>query len=109
MAESEPHASASEALSNFLIEAQAYGLPVVAYEAQGNAECFVPGRTGFEINRDDRATFRKVLTALIALPPDERTSIAESARDFARTSFDPQRQVAAYLELFRKLVAAPAR
>jgi glycosyltransferase involved in cell wall biosynthesis len=37
------HASRSESLSNFLIEAQAHGLPAVAYEAQGIGECFLPG------------------------------------------------------------------
>jgi len=38
------HASASESLSNFLIEAQAHGLPAVAYAAQGIGECFMPGK-----------------------------------------------------------------
>ncbi|MEO5958279.1 MAG: glycosyltransferase, partial [Opitutaceae bacterium] len=49
------HASASESLSNFLIEAQAHGLPAVAYEAQGIRECFVPDRTGWAIAPGDRA------------------------------------------------------
>ena len=34
------HASRSESLSNFLIEAQVHGLPAVAYAAQGVGECF---------------------------------------------------------------------
>jgi glycosyltransferase involved in cell wall biosynthesis len=99
------HASASEALSNFLIEAQAHGLPAVAYAAQGIAECFRPGRTGFVIPRDDRAAFRTALAQLIALAPSERSRLAEEARQFARTTFDPPRQVAAYLELFQKLAS----
>ncbi|MEO7415114.1 MAG: glycosyltransferase [Opitutaceae bacterium] len=101
------HASASEALSNFLIEAQAHGLPAVAYQAQGIAECFQPGSTGFVIARGDRAAFRRALTQLISQTPAERAVIAAEARRYARATFDPQRQVAAYLELFQKLTASP--
>jgi glycosyltransferase involved in cell wall biosynthesis len=97
------HASWSEALSNFLIEAQAHGLPAVAYEAQGIAECFVPGRTGWVIPRDDRAAFRDTLQRLMAQPTAERLAAAAGARAFARETFDPARQVAAYLQLFHQL------
>ncbi|MBL9190519.1 MAG: glycosyltransferase [Opitutaceae bacterium] len=99
------HASWSEALSNFLIEAQAHGLPAVAYEAQGIAECFVPGRTGWTIPRDERAAFRAALVQRIGEPPAEREARAAEARAYARTTFDPTRQVAAYLELFSHLLS----
>ena len=102
------HASASEALSNFLIEAQAHGLPAIAYEAQGIAECFNPGQTGFVIPRDNRVAFRDALIHLMAKTAAERSAIAADARRYARSAFDPQRQVAAYLELFQKLIASPA-
>lgn len=101
------HASWSEALSNFLIEAQAHGLPAVAYDAQGIRECFIPDHTGWAIARDDRAAFRTALGRLIAAPADARTTRAHTARTFARTTFDPARQVSAYLELFATLLARP--
>jgi glycosyltransferase involved in cell wall biosynthesis len=101
------HASWSEALSNFLIEAQAHGLPAVAYDAQGIRECFVHDQTGWAIARDDRAAFRTVLGRLIAEPADARAVRATAARTFARTTFDPTRQVAAYLDLFATLLARP--
>jgi glycosyltransferase involved in cell wall biosynthesis len=97
------HASWSESLSNFLIEAQARGLPAVAYEAQGIRECFQPGRTGWAIARDDRAAFVAALTRLAALSAVERATIAEMAKSFARAHFDPARQVQSYLDLFRRL------
>lgn len=97
------HASWSESLSNFLIEAQAHGLPAVAYEAQGMRECFMPEHTGWTIVRDDRAAFRAALARLISEPAAARAARAAEARNFARTTFDPQRQVDAYLELFRRL------
>jgi glycosyltransferase involved in cell wall biosynthesis len=97
------HASASESLSNFLIEAQAHGVPAVAYAAQGIGECFVPGETGWVIPRDDRDRFRATLQRLAAASADERATRSAAARTFARTAFDPAQQVRAYLELFARL------
>ena len=99
------HTSASESLSNFLIEAQAHGLPAVAYAAQGIAECFVPGHTGWAIPSNDRAAFLAALTPLLVAAPAERSVRAASARAFARTTFDPARQSAAYLDLFSRLIS----
>ncbi len=100
------HASWSEALSNFLIESQSRGLPVVAYEAQGIRECMLPGDTGWVIPRDDRAAFRATLDRLMTEPAIERLRRAARAQAFARAAFDPQRQVAAYIDLFHQLSAA---
>jgi len=102
------HASWSEALSNFLIEAQAHGLPAFAYAAQGIEECFIPGRTGWAIGRDDRAAFRAAVQHIVAATPEARHLMAAEARDYARHTFDPGRQVAAYLTLFRELTARSA-
>ncbi len=101
------HASSSEALSNFLIEGQAHGLLAVAYEAQGVAECFQPGRTGWVIARGDRTAFRATLSRRISEPQIAHDERAADARAFARTTFDPARQVAAYLDLFRRLTLCP--
>lgn len=101
------HASASESLSNFLIEAQAHGLPAVAYAAQGIGECFVPERTGWVIARDDRDAFRARLLALQSEPTALRAARSAEAQHFARSTFDSERQVAAYLELFARLTGSP--
>jgi glycosyltransferase involved in cell wall biosynthesis len=97
------HASESEALSNFLIEAQAHGLPAVAYEAQGIAECFVPGKTGWMIPRGNEALFRAALLRLDGLPPRERAALGAAAAAFARDRFETDRQIAAYVSLLRSL------
>ena len=99
------HASTSESLSNFLIEAQAHGLPAVAYAAQGIAECFLPGRTGWAIPPGDRTAFLTALMPLFVAPAAERTARAAAARTYARATFDPARQVTAYLDLFTQLTA----
>ena len=97
------HASSSEALSNFFIEAQARGLPAIAYAVQGIAETFVPGHTGWEIPRGDRAAFCAQICQLIREPATLRNVRAEDARKFARSTFEPTQQVARYLELFDRL------
>ncbi|MBM3854127.1 MAG: glycosyltransferase [Verrucomicrobia bacterium] len=102
------HASASEALSNFLIEAQAHGVLAVAYQAQGIHECFVPGRTGWAIPRGDRNAFRATLSRRLSEPQIAHDERAADARAFARNTFDPARQVEAYLELFPRLSSHPA-
>jgi glycosyltransferase involved in cell wall biosynthesis len=97
------HASREEALSNFLIEAQSHGLPAVACRALGIRECFVEGRTGWMVDQGDPGGFRAALTRLASDTPQERSARADEARSFARSSFDPGRQVAAYVGLFESL------
>ena len=102
------HSSRSESLSNFLIEAQAFGLPVVAYEAQGNAECFIEGKTGWTVPAGDRAGFVARLQPLLT-DARIRATCASPARAFAREKFDATRQVQAYLDLFQRLVDSPSK
>lgn len=97
------HASRSEALSNFLIEAQAHGVPAVVYQAQGMEECFVPGETGWAIPPDDTERFRATILRLAREPKDIHAVRAAKARAFARTTFDPATQVSSYLALFSRL------
>jgi glycosyltransferase involved in cell wall biosynthesis len=99
------HASSRESLSNFLIEAQAHGLPVVAAEAQGITECFLPGETGFAIPPRDHAAFRSALVRLAHAPADRRATCAARSRAHALATFDPQQQIATYLGLLQKLSA----
>jgi glycosyltransferase involved in cell wall biosynthesis len=100
------HASKEEALSNFLIEAQSHGLPAVAAKALGIQECFIEGRTGWMLAQGDYEGFRSALARLGADTPSDRAARASEARAFARKSFDPQTQVAAYISLFDLLIAA---
>lgn len=101
------HASREEALSNFIIEAQSHGLPAVACRALGMQECFVPGRTGWMIEQGDYAGFRAALALLARDTPAERSARAAEAREFTRRSFDPARQVGAYISLFESLLKDP--
>jgi glycosyltransferase involved in cell wall biosynthesis len=100
------HASRTESLSNFVIEAQAHGLPAVVFEAQGIGECFVPGDTGFVLPRGDHIGFRAAVERLARTERPDRQVRAERARAHAATTFDPQRHVREYLDLFARLMSA---
>lgn len=97
------HASWSESLSNFVIEAQAHGLPAVVSDAQGMSECCVPDDTGFVLPPGDRTAFLAVLQRLMTEPSAAGAQRSARARAFARERFDPDRQAAAYLDLFRRI------
>ena len=102
------HASSEEALSNFLIEAQAHGLPAVACRALGIRECFIEGTTGWVVEQGDLGAFRAALARLAADTPAQRAARSEAARAFARRSFDPGRQLREYLALLESLLAGAA-
>jgi len=99
-------ASRAESLSNFLIEAQAHGLPAVAYAAAGVAECVRDGVSGWVIPMDDRTAFLAALHPLLA-DAGLRKRAGAAATAHARAAFDPARQAAAYLDLFARLRRSP--
>jgi glycosyltransferase involved in cell wall biosynthesis len=103
------HASSTESLSNFVIEAQAHGLPAVVYEVQGISECFLPGETGFALSRGNRVGFRCAIERLARATPAERGVRSEQARAHAAATFDPQKHVREYLELFGRLAGVRVR
>ena len=98
-------ASKAESLSNFLIEAQAHGLPAVAFDAGGVSECLRNDVSGTVIPIGHEAAFAAALAQLLANPM-LRAAQGHAARDFARTAFEPRRQANRYLELFSKLLTA---
>ncbi len=95
-------ASLAEALPNFLIEAQAAGLPVVATAVGGVPECFEDGRTGLAVPSGDLAALVAALTRAIK---DEnwREAAKAPARTRAKELFDAHRNAARWVELFQKL------
>ncbi|MFA6285803.1 MAG: glycosyltransferase [Opitutaceae bacterium] len=95
-------ASKAESLSNFLIESQAHGLPVVAADARGVSECIQPGVTGEVVPAGDIPAHRAALLPYLE-NPDLRARAGAAAILFARQAFEPARQARAYLDLFEKL------
>jgi len=90
--------SKSESLSNFLVEAHAHGLPSVAYEISGVAEC-----GGIIVPAGDQRAF---LDALKRLLEDDahRAELSAQVRAYATAHFMPKRQAEKYLSLFEQLL-----
>ncbi len=95
-------ASRAESLSNFLIEAQAHGLPVVAARATGVDECIHEGVSGTLVPADDTGAFAGALTRYL-VDSYARTAAGAAAAKFARTAFAPVERARDYLALFVRL------
>jgi len=95
--------SSAEALPNFLIEAQAAGLPVVATNVGGVPDCFAEGTTGLGVPDGDMDALVAALTKAIS---DEnwRKSAREPAQKRAHELFDADRNAARWLEVFSSLL-----
>jgi len=89
--------SRSEALSNFLIEAHAHGLPSVAYDVMGVKEC-----GGIGVALGDEAAFIEKLLSLVR-DSSARARESERLRVYAREAFAPEKQAGEYLNLFARL------
>ncbi len=97
------HASDSESLPNFLVEAQMAGLPIVAYDTGGVAETFVDHQSGFLIPHGNSDAFVEKLKQLIDTD-SLRRQMSDAARDYALSNFTSETQTKAYLDLIDKLL-----
>jgi glycosyltransferase involved in cell wall biosynthesis len=96
--------SASESLSNVILESMAAGVPVVATDVGGNSELGGDGRLLLVSPNDDEA-----LAAGLArmLEDDElRSAMARKAREFACENFSIERVRRQYCELYAEALAS---
>ena len=89
--------SASEGLSNALLEAATLGRPILARDIPGNAAIVEPGSNGL-LYRDD-TEFRRYARTL--LDPAERHRLGRPQPEL----YDPARESAALLALYRQVLA----
>lgn len=101
------HASKRESLSNFLIEAQAHGLPVVACTARGVDETFIDGESGHLMPQDNPEDFAGTVTSICA-DRDRLQSMGKRGRANALARFSAEAQIKAHLDLFEKLSSLPS-
>ena len=97
------HASSKESLPNFLVEAQSFGLPVVAYNVDGVGETFENGKSGFLVDHENQSQFLEKLQLLIE-SPDLRLQMSQAAREYAHRHFAPEAQIKAYIDLLTQLI-----
>jgi glycosyltransferase involved in cell wall biosynthesis len=94
--------SASESLSNVILESMAAGVPVVATGVGGNSELIAEDRGILVPAGDEEA----LIAAVERLLTDEgmRRSLGQAAKAFARKNFTLERMTQQHEELYRKLL-----
>jgi glycosyltransferase involved in cell wall biosynthesis len=95
--------SASESLSNAVIEAMASGLPVVASEVGGNRELIGEGR-GILVREGDERELAKAIAELLQ-DSALRERLGEKARQFARENFTIENLRKRHAELYADVLA----
>lgn len=85
-------ASREDSLPNFLIEAQATGLPVIAFDCRGVNETCLQDKTGIILPPGDFTAFLNAMLNLAKNPP-LRNQFAMAAPEFARRRFSQEAQM----------------
>lgn len=93
--------SFSEGLPVSLAEAMLTGTPCVATRIGGAPEFIEPGVNGWLIDPYDEAAFSGLLTGIMAMPPEERSSIGQKGRQTVMDRLMPE----TYLDRVRDLYA----
>lgn len=94
--------SHSEGMSNAIIEAMAAGLPVIASDVGGNAECVADGTTGYIVPHEDVEALANRLNDLLA-DPGTAKAMGKAGRQRVAEVFDVQAMVGRTAELYNSL------
>jgi glycosyltransferase involved in cell wall biosynthesis len=84
--------SRTEALPNTLLEAQAAGVPVIAFDVGGISETMIDGTTGWLVRENSAAALAERIAAALEAPK-WRASASAAARRFVRTEFGNRRMI----------------
>lgn len=97
------HPSSVEGFSNSILEAMAYGVPVVAARVGGNPEAVVDGVTGFLVSEGDVAELERTLSALLRNAPLCR-QFGEAGFERVKLNFSVSKMVRAYEDVYADLI-----
>ena len=91
-----------EGLPNVLIEAQGFGVPVVATDAGGAAETFVQGETGLLVKSHEA---QELASSLIQVLKDRdwRIRASQMSREKARSKFSIETAAGNFVELYSSI------
>ncbi len=89
-------------MANSLLEALAFGKPVLAAAIEGNRSLVSDGKTGL-LYRDEAEFLAKARRLLADAPLRQR--LGENGQRLVRAEYTPEREAAAYLELYKNIVA----
>ena len=99
--------SASESLSNVVLESMAAGVPVVANQVGGNSELLTEDR-GVLVPPDDEEALTEAVARLLS-DESRRTALGREARKFAQTNFTLDHMRKRHEELYRELIERKRR
>lgn len=97
--------SRKEGLPNVLVEAQGLGVPVIAVDAGGAAETFVPGESGVLVRQGTPASIATEVLALLDNPA-VHARFRQRAETSVRQNFSVASMVAATLNAYRGNLSA---
>ena len=95
--------SRSEGLSNALLEAMAAGLPVVATDVGGNAECVSDGVSGLVVPPENVPELARALWALVSEGATRR-AMGEAGRAIAESRFSNRGMLEITAEEYRRVL-----
>jgi len=93
-----------EAFGRVIVEAQAMGRPVIASRHGGALETVTPGETGWLVAPGDPGELAEAISTALAVPPQERTRMAEACRAQARDVYSRQRMCDLTLDVYAELL-----
>ncbi|WP_430645961.1 glycosyltransferase [Agromyces sp. GXS1127] len=94
-----------EAAGLVLVEAQACGVPVIAYRSGGTPEMMRPDETGLLVPEGDRSALASAMAQLLRLSPADHERMSRAARRFAVEERSLDVSVRELDEHYRALVA----
>jgi glycosyltransferase involved in cell wall biosynthesis len=100
-------ASDIESLPRVIVEAMAFGTPVVSTRVFGVPELIEDGRTGYLCEMRDLDDLARTLDRVLAADAAELHAIGQAASDHVRARHDPGAYAAQVLDLLRGVVADP--
>jgi glycosyltransferase involved in cell wall biosynthesis len=96
-----PHRLPSQ--SGMGLEALGAGRPIIATRAGGLAELVAEGQNGYTVPAGDPGCLAGALARFFALPPSQRTVMADASRALGRERFAWTRAAEGHLALYRRL------
>ena len=99
--------SLTEGMSNALLEAMAYGLPVVVTDVGGNKDVVIENVNGHRVPLHDVKQFANCLERLLR-DSDLRQRMGAAGRGLVKSRYDITNVAAQYVALYKELLNRPS-
>jgi glycosyltransferase involved in cell wall biosynthesis len=97
------HLATGEGLPRTILEAMAFGKPVIATKIAGTPEQVLEGETGFIVDPSDPKAMAKAIESFILMDSSQRVEMGKRANDFLSKRFSKKDQSEKFYKLIVKL------